>query len=312
MADTANRRHKDTLFVDLFCDDEKDGRRNFLELYNALHGTHLRPETTQMRDVRIDGVLYSTLRNDVSMLVDGRVVVLCEQQSTINENMPLRCLMYIARIYEGLLEARDRFKRRLQRIPAPEFFVFYNGTDSLPERQELQLKDAFLSAGPGQNFPLNLTVTVYNVNRPTGKALWEQCRALTDYSKLIRIIREEQEKQKDGFMGRAVRRAMKAGLLAGYLSRKAKEIENMFFGEYDYATDVAVQREEAREEGIAIGEERGIAIGEERGIAQGERNAKLEAARKLLAMHLGTVEQIAQAQGLNLEEVQQLASRQEV
>ena len=291
---------------------------------NALHGTHLRPETTQMRDVRIDGVLYSTLRNDVSMLVDGRVVVLCEQQSTINENMPLRCLMYIARIYEGLLEARDRFKRRLQRIPAPEFFVFYNGTDSLPERQELQLKDAFLSAGPGQDFPLNLTVTVYNVNRPTGKALWEQCRALTDYSKLIRIIREEQEKQKDGFMGRAVRRAMKAGLLAGYLSRKAKEIENMFFGEYDYATDVAVQREEAREEGIAIGEERGIAIGEERGrtegiaigeergIIQGERNAKLEAARKLLAMHLGTVEQIAQAQGLNLEEVQQLASRQEV
>ncbi len=46
----------------------------------------------------------------------------------------------------------------------------------------------------------------------------------------------------------------------------------------------------------------------EEGIAEGERNAKLEAARNLLAMKLLTEEQIAEAQGLPLEEVQQLAS----
>ena len=55
------------------------------------------------------------------------------------------------------------------------------------------------------------------------------------------------------------------------------------------------------------GREEGIAIGKEQGIAQGERNARLEAARKLLAMHILTDEQIAQAQGLELSEVQQLA-----
>ena len=43
------------------------------------------------------------------------------------------------------------------------------------------------------------------------------------------------------------------------------------------------------------------------GISQGEQKAKLEAARKLIQMHLGTLEQIAQAQGLPLEEVQALA-----
>ena len=36
---------------------------------------------------------------------------------------------------------------------------------------------------------------------------------------------------------------------------------------------------------------------------EGARDAKLEAARNLLKMNLGTPEQIAQAQGLTLEEV---------
>ena len=43
------------------------------------------------------------------------------------------------------------------------------------------------------------------------------------------------------------------------------------------------------------------------GIAEGRQEAKLEAARNLLKMKLGTFEQIAQAQGLPLEEVQKLA-----
>ena len=40
----------------------------------------------------------------------------------------------------------------------------------------------------------------------------------------------------------------------------------------------------------------------------GAHNKAIEAARNLLAMHLGTIAQIAQAQGLSVEEVQRLAS----
>jgi hypothetical protein len=38
------------------------------------------------------------LSNDIAMLVDNRLVVLVEHQSTINENMPLRLLEYVSRI----------------------------------------------------------------------------------------------------------------------------------------------------------------------------------------------------------------------
>ncbi len=45
----------------------------------------------------------------------------------------------------------------------------------------------------------------------------------------------------------------------------------------------------------------------EDGIQQGKQEAKLENARNLLAMNLGTYEQIAQAVNLPLETVQKLA-----
>ena len=34
---TVNRKYKDSVFVDLFAEDEK-AKGNFLSLYNALHG----------------------------------------------------------------------------------------------------------------------------------------------------------------------------------------------------------------------------------------------------------------------------------
>lgn len=46
--------------------------------------------------------------------------------------------------------------------------------------------------------------------------------------------------------------------------------------------------------------------GQEEGIAIGEKNKALEAAKNLLKMKLGTVEQIAQAEGLTVDEVLEL------
>ena len=63
----------------------------------------------------------------------------------------------------------------------------------------------------------------------------------------------------------------------------------MLTSEYDYATDIAVQREEAYEQG----EERGIMIGEERGIY----NAKLDFARRFFSKHYDT-DTIADLTGL--------------
>ena len=79
---------------------------------------------------------------------------------------------------------------------------------------------------------------------------------------------------------------IKEGILADYLTRKGTEIINMFLDEYDYDTDIAVQREEAME--------------------QGAQQQAIQAAINLLKMQVLSPKQIAQAQGLPLQKVLEL------
>ena len=51
----------------------------------------------------------------------------------------------------------------------------------------------------------------------------------------------------------AVKACIKRNILRSYLQRKGSQVRNMLIAEYDYATDIEVQREEAMEEGIIKG-----------------------------------------------------------
>ena len=66
---------------------------------------------------------------------------------------------------------------------------------------------------------------------------------------------------------------------------------------------------DVREEGRIEGRNEGITIGEKRGRTEGIAEKAREAARKLLAMHILTHEQIAQAVGLSVAEVEELAAQ---
>ena len=116
----------------------------------------------------IEQVLYKSFYNDIAMLIDNKIVILIEHQSTINENMPFRILEYITRIYEKITKSKNKFGRKLIHLPIPEFYVFYNGKEDFPTEKTLKLSDAFLSPeekhGKILDFPLEITVKVVNIN----------------------------------------------------------------------------------------------------------------------------------------------------
>ena len=76
---TANRKYKDSVFVDLFSEDEK-AKENFLSLYNALHGTNLQL-SCPVENIRLDNVMYMNIVNDVSCLVDNKIIGLREEKT---------------------------------------------------------------------------------------------------------------------------------------------------------------------------------------------------------------------------------------
>ena len=55
--------------------------------------------------------------------------------------------------------------------------------------------------------------------------------------------------------------------------------------------------------------ERQRAYDRQAGLEAGQRNARIESAENLIKMNIGTLEQISEATGLSLEEVEELAKK---
>ena len=305
-----NRNFKDSVFVDLFAKDI-NAKENFVSLYNALHNTCLDFRTTEVEPVMIEQVLYKSFYNDIAMLIDNKIVILIEHQSTINENMPFRILEYITRIYEKITKSKNKFGRKLIQLPVPEFYVFYNGKEDFPTEKTLKLSDAFVSPeekhGKTLDFPLEITVKVVNINVDKDNQILKRCEVLEQYSEFVDLVRHFISTGVEDPFKTAIEVAIGSGVLSDYLERKATEVKNMILTEYDYDTDIAVQREEAYEEGLNKGFSQGIAQGVAQGISQGAEQKAVETAKKMLEFG-DTKEKISTITGLSLEQVEQLAT----
>ena len=253
MAGKENREIKNSVFVDLFYEDES-AEANEIALFNAIHDEPL-PEGTKIRRFRVDNTIYMNFQNDISFDAGGKVIVFGEHQSTVNENMPLRSLLYIGRAYERLVPPRSRYKKKIVSLPTPEFYTFYNGKEKWEKEKELRLSDAYIVKDGEPS--LELKVKVINIRPEEHHEILEKCQVLKEYSQFMEIVQNYQISGEEEPYKKAIKECIEKGILADYLMRKGSEVVNMLLDEYDYETDIEVQREEAREEGRKQGEEEG-------------------------------------------------------
>ncbi len=204
------------------------------------------------------------------------------------------------------MKTKNKFGKKLVKIPLPEFYVFYNGKEDFPLEKTLKLSDAFILpekafSADFTNFPLEITVKVVNINIDKGNPILKRCKILDQYSEFIELVRKSIDSGTDDPFTTAISKAIKEGFLSDYLARKSTEVENMLMTEYDYDTDIAVQREEAYEDGLSKGLQQGIS----QGISQGAYEKAVETAKNFLSMGL-SIEQISRGTGLSLETIKQL------
>lgn len=228
-AEKENREHKDSVFVDLFYEDET-AEENLLSLYNALHDTNYQ-NVKNIRKIRVENVLYKNFK-------------------------------YAGRAYEQLVDTKDRYRTALVKIPAPEFYTFYNGKAEFPLEQELFLSDAYLDSNGKAS--LELMVKVININSNKAHSILDKCEVLKEYSLFIDTVRKY-SKEEDSIK-KAIHECMERGILADYLQRKGSEVMNMLIAEYSYEKDIQVKQEEAFQVGERIGESRGEKRGKKEGI----------------------------------------------
>ena len=284
-----NRHYKDSVFVDLFSSD-RTAKDNFLALYNALHNTNYQ-STAILQNIRLKQTMYMSFANDVSYLVDNKIIVLAEHQSTVNPNMPLRCLEYVTRLYEHIQNPRDRYSRALKKIPVPVFYVFYNGRENIPAQKILRLSDSFIKQP--ETPTLELVVKLININYDKDSQILKSCEPLGQYSRFVEAVRRHIAVDKEHGFENAIKECIKNDILREYLQRKSREVINMLVAEYDYDTDIAAQRQES------------LMLGIQQGEARGSRQAKLETA-KLMKEERLSLNLITKITGLSQAEVEAL------
>ena len=275
-----NREYRDSVFVNLLTSDIK----NLLSLCKALDKTIT---TDEIELIKLENTLYQGIKNDVSCKIGNRLIFLMEHQSTINENMPLRFLEYIARIYLEILDVRERYAKFLVEIPTPEFYVLYNGDEYYPLEQELRLSDAFSQKDSKPQ--LELIVKVININFEENTELLKECDILREYAEFIYQVKINKIKYGKAGYDKAIRYCIKHNILKDYITSHAKEVEGMLFAEYDYNMDIQVQREECYNAGIKEGIKEGTLS-----LAKSFRNMGFP------------IDKIAQATGLSKNEIEKL------
>ena len=245
---SAKRTIKDSVFRHLM-----KNPKYIPQLHHALTNYPI----ASIKSVRLNtlsGVMVNACRNDLSYIVNGKAVILSEHQSTLNENMPVRFLIYAAKTYERQFNQDLIYRHKRQPIYSPDFFMLYNGTDPAPARQEIKLSEAFML--PSKS--LELVVTVYNINYDLNYPILQLCPILREYSFFINRIRINQQEMPYGqAVKNAVEYCIKQGVLEEFLKKYESEVVDMATWQYNPETAVRIAREEGREEGRNEGRNEG-------------------------------------------------------
>ena len=255
-------------------------------MYNALNDTNYTdPNALELNT--IENVIYITMRNDVSFLIDDQMVLL-EQQSTHNPNMPLRGFLYFAQLYNKYLKSNKKDTSRCSKIdiPTPKFIVLYNGTTNKPDEFTMRLSESFIN--PDTSGAYEWTAYVKNINVNHNEGLQKRCKSLYDYSRFVAKVRENTKARMEvkEAVDNAVSMAIKENLLEGFFARHRAEVIEMILTEFDEE----VFKQNVREDGYL------------EGLAQGSAQKAIETAENFLKEG-DPPEKVARCIGLPLEQV---------
>ncbi len=120
----AKRTAKNSVFLDLF-----QNKSHLLRLYKTLHPEDTTATEDSLTDVTIENVLTDNLYNDLGFIVNNKLMILIEAQSTWTMNILVRVLLYMAQSYHEYFQrtSQNYYKSKKVKMPKPELYVIFTG-----------------------------------------------------------------------------------------------------------------------------------------------------------------------------------------
>jgi len=237
------RKYKDILFRYVFKD-----KKEILQLYNAInHSNYTNPDDLII--TTMENIIYIGMKNDLSFMI-ANDLNLYEHQSTLNENLPLRGLLYFAKMYESYIEEHkmNRYQKKRLKLPFPRFIVFYNGEEKIPEELYMRLSDSFEKRE--EKPAVECVAKFININYGHNQELLNNCKRLHDYSYFVACVREGLKNglaQKEAVVC-AVEECINKGVLEDILLKHRAEVMDMFLTTFDKKMYEEALRDEGRDE----------------------------------------------------------------
>jgi predicted transposase YdaD len=276
----ANIQYRDSVFRDFFNNPVR-----LLNLCNSLLDSNF-SSTNDIEINTLDSNFFSALKNDISCKIGNNFLVLIEHQSSVNQNMPFRCLSYVSELLNNLVQQKKfLYKQGLISFPAPKFFVFYDGDNkSEPVSKILKLSDAF----NGDSSALELIVHSFNINLNFNSPLFKKCHYLNEYSTLIFYVKLGLSKKlsRRNAIINAIQRCIDENIMKDYLLNKREEVFSMLDLQWNLEDAKQAWHDEGFQQGIKTGVE-SVAI-------------------NMLRKHK-SFEEIADSTDLPIERIQQLS-----
>ena len=303
--DHAKNNYRDSLFRKYFEHPDK-----LAALHELLTGIPTAEQNVEIKTLK--SVLFNRLKNDISFKVGDRFIVLFEHQSTINPNMPERMLLYSAMLYRKMLSKESIYSKKLIPLPAPEFYVLYNGKEPWTDNSKLYLSSAFAE----NQHNLELVVTVRNIRYNKDNELLQKYKPLHDYSFFVYDV--EKRVASGDSLADAIRNAtdycINHNIMRDYLSANYEEVFEMMSLRWNEKDAKKYWQKEAREEGHAAGlvegRAQGLSQGHAQGLSQGLVKGRMSATiafiKNLISMRM-PYSDIAKATNTSIEEVQRIA-----
>ena len=159
-------------------------------------------------------------------------------------------------MYSRMTKDKNLYGTAKVRIPAPEFVVFYNGREQMPERDILKLSDLFMVND--RPIKLELEAVVLNISGENNRELKAACQTLREYAIYTDKIRQYTEEMSlEEAVDRAIRECIHEDILREFLENHRMEARAMSIFEYDQEKHMRQEREAAWKEGRRSGLEEG-------------------------------------------------------
>ncbi len=262
------RNNKDVVFIDLF----ERNKKALLELFNFFNGSAYEDEST-IDIVTIKDSLFVTNYNDLAFIF-ANVISLYEHQSTVNPNMPLRLLCYLAEEYQVIVNKNKRsiYGQKKVIIPTPKFYIFYNGLKDEKDMKVMRLSDLYGNKTVTPD--LDLSVTFVNINFGHNKELMENCTILEEYSRFVDVVHKNPLKDEDvnKHTNDIIDYCIDSGILKEYLRERRDFVLGSLIREFDQEKYDNTIRMDAYDEGHEAGVKEGHEAGVKAGVTQGQQS----------------------------------------